>query len=108
MDQHWIWSDGCEGQFKISHVFQWLCILHKKVKLPDVWNYFESLNRKQEHGGVGACIKRELCKKEMNFTTNSLIRDEKSIFEWSSSVMGEGTRTLEDQLPRKGHVHRYF
>jgi hypothetical protein len=41
-------------------------------------------------------------------TTNSLIQDEKSIVEWCSSIMGEGTGTHEDQSHRKGHVHRYL
>jgi hypothetical protein len=44
----------------------------------------------------------------MKFTTTSLIRDAKSIVEWHSSVMGEGTRTCEDQSHMKGHVLRYF
>jgi hypothetical protein len=44
----------------------------------------------------------------MKFITISLIRDEKSIVEWCSSVMGEGTGTHEDQSHNKGHVHRYF
>ena len=42
MEQHWIWSDGCVGQFKNSRVFQWLCILHKRHKVPHIWNYFET------------------------------------------------------------------
>jgi hypothetical protein len=37
----------------------------------------------------------------MNFTTSSLIRDEKYIVESCSLVMGEGTRTYEDQYLRK-------
>jgi hypothetical protein len=92
MDQHWIWSDGCAGQLKNARVFQWLCMLHKKLKVPHIWNYFESGHGKGEHDGVGACIKRVLHRKEMKFTTTSLIRDAKSIVEWCSSVMGEGTR----------------
>jgi hypothetical protein len=41
MDQHWICSDGCMGQFKNYYVFQWLCMLQKHVKVPHSWNYFE-------------------------------------------------------------------
>jgi hypothetical protein len=55
-----------------------------------------------------ACIKRVLHRKEMKFTTTSLIQDVKSIVEWCSSVMGEGTWTHEDQSHMKAHVHRYF
>ena len=54
-------------------------------------NYFESGNGKGEHDGVGACIKRALRRKEMKFTTTSIIQDVKSIVEWCSLVMGEGT-----------------
>jgi hypothetical protein len=44
----------------------------------------------------------------MNLTTTSLIRDAKSIVEWCSSLMREGTVTREDQSHKKGHVHGYF
>jgi hypothetical protein len=60
MDQHWIWSDGCTGQLKNSHVFKWSCMLHKKLKVPHICNYFESGNEKGDHDGEGACIRREL------------------------------------------------
>jgi hypothetical protein len=73
MDQHWIWSDGCIGQFKNANVFQWLCMFHKTLKVPHIWKFFESGKEKGEHYGVGACIKRELHGKEMKFITSSLI-----------------------------------
>jgi hypothetical protein len=63
MDQHCICSDGCASQFKNACVFQWSCILHKKLKVPHIWNYFESSHRKGEHDGVGAFIKRVLRRK---------------------------------------------
>jgi hypothetical protein len=108
MDQHYIWSDGCTGQFKNARVFQWLCMLHKKLKVPRIWNYFESGHGKGDHDAEGACINRVLRGNEMKFTTTSLIRDAKSIVEWCSLVMGEGTETHEEQSHRKGHIHRYF
>jgi hypothetical protein len=83
-------------------------MLQKKLKVPHIWSYFEFGHEKGEHDGAGACIKRELCRQEINFTTNSLIRYEKSIVEWCSLVMGEGTGTCEDKSHKKGHVHRYF
>jgi hypothetical protein len=83
-------------------------MLHKKLKVPHIWNYFEYKHGKGEHDGASACIKIALCMKEMKFTTTSLIRDEKSIVEWRSSVMGEGTRTCEDQSHITRHVPRYF
>ena len=83
-------------------------MLHKKLKVPHIWNYFESGNGQGEHHGAIACIKRALRRQEMKFTTISLIQDVKSIVEWCSSVMGEGKGTREDQSHRKGHVHIYF
>jgi hypothetical protein len=101
MDQHWIWLDACIGQLKNAHVFQWLCMFHKKLKVPHIWNYYESGNGKGEHDGSNTCIKRVLRRKEMKFTTTSLNQDAKSIFEWCSLVMGVGTKTCEDQSHRK-------
>ena len=37
--RHFIWLDGCVGQFKNAHVFEWLCLLHIKYKVPDIWKY---------------------------------------------------------------------
>ena len=31
--RHFIWSDGCAGQFKNARVFEWLCLLHIKYKV---------------------------------------------------------------------------
>ena len=47
--RHFIWSDGCVGQFKNARVFEWLCLLHIKYKVPHVWNYFETGHGKGEH-----------------------------------------------------------
>jgi hypothetical protein len=80
----------------------------QKLKVPHIWNYFKFGHWKGENDGVGACIKRVLHRKEMKFTTTSLIRYVKSIVKWGSSVMGEGTITREDQSHMKGHAHRYF
>jgi hypothetical protein len=48
-------------------------MLHKKLKLPHILNYFKFGHGKGENDGVGACIKRALHRKEINFTTTSLI-----------------------------------
>ena len=76
--------------------------------MPHIWNYFETRHGKGEHDGAGACIKTALRRKEMKFTTISLIRDAKTIVAWCSSVMGQGARRQEDQSSQKAHVHRYF
>ena len=81
-------------------------MLHRKIKVPHIWNYFETGHGKGEHDGAGACIKTALRRQEMKFTNVSIIRDVKSIVEWCSSNMGEGARMQEDQSTRKAHVHR--
>ena len=65
---HLIWSDGCARQFKNAHVFQWLCFLHIKYKVPHIWNYLETDHGKGEHDGAGACIKTSLQREEIKFT----------------------------------------
>ena len=60
MDRHWIWSDGCAGQFKNARVFQWLFLLHIKYNVPHLWSYFETGHGKGEHDGAGACIQTAL------------------------------------------------
>jgi hypothetical protein len=87
MDHHWIWSNGCARQFQNPYVFQWLCMLQNKYKVPHIWNYFDIRNGKGEHDGVGTCIKNTLCRKQMRFTTIYLIQNAKSIVKWCSLVM---------------------
>ena len=106
MEQHWIWSDGCAGKFKNSHVFQWLCILHKRHKVPHIWNYFETRHGKWEHDGAGACMKTALRRKGMKFTTISLIRDAKTIVAWCSLVMGQGASV--NVIVTSECIHLYF
>ena len=60
MDQHWVWSDGCVGQFKNSRVFQWTSMLHKNYNVLYIWNYFETRHEKGEHDEADACIKTTL------------------------------------------------
>ena len=67
MELYWIWSDGYARQLKNSHVFQWLCIFHKRNRVPHIWNYFETRHGKGEHDAEGASINIALHKKEMKF-----------------------------------------
>ena len=69
---------------------------------------FETRHRKGEHDGSGPCIKIALHRKEMKFTTISLIQDAKTIVAWCSAMMGQGGRRKEYQSSQKAHVHRYF
>ena len=68
-------------------------MLHKKMNVPHIWNYFETRHEKWEHHGVGSCINTSLHMKEMEFTSISLIQDAKSVVEWCSLVMGEGSQS---------------
>ena len=86
--RHFIWSDGCAGQFKNARVFELLCLLHIKYNVPHVWNYFETGHGKGEHDGAGAYIKTTLRREEMKFT-GALLQDTATIVEWCASVMGE-------------------
>jgi hypothetical protein len=65
-DRHWIWSDGCAGQFKSARSFYWLCRLHKRLNITHCWNFFETGDGKGEHDGAGACIKRALRRYQLN------------------------------------------
>jgi len=69
-DQHWIWSDGCAGQFKYSISFYWLCHLHNKSNIKHCWNLFETSYGKREHNGAGACVKRAFQTYQMNPSIN--------------------------------------
>ena len=60
MDWHWIWLDGCAGQFKNARVFQWMSMLHKTYNVLHIWNYFETGNDKGEHDRACACINTTL------------------------------------------------
>ena len=59
-NEHWIWSDGCAGQFKYSWSFFGLCQLHKEMNIKHHWNFFETGHAKGEHDGARACIRRAL------------------------------------------------
>ena len=87
MDQHWIWSDGCAGQFKNSQVFQWMSMLHNNYNVPHIWKKFEIDHIKGEQYGFDACIKTTLQWEEMRFTKNPHIKDAESIVQWCSAIM---------------------
>ena len=98
--QHWIWSNGCAGQFKNPHVFQWLSLLHIKYNVPNLWSYFETRHGKGEHNGASACIKTALQREQMKFIGMSLQHAE-SIVKWCTTMTG-------DQSTRKIQVRRSF
>ena len=99
--QHWIWLDGCAGQFKNAHVFQWLYLLHIKYNVPHLWSYFESGHGRGEHDGAGACIKKTALRREQMKFIGTSLQDAESIVRWCTTMTG-------DQSTRKSHVQRVF
>ena len=39
--EHWVWSDGCGGQFKSARSFLWLSRLHRNTDVRHTWIFFE-------------------------------------------------------------------
>ena len=97
MDQHYIWSDGCVGQFKNDYVFQWLSILHKTYNVSHIWNYFKTQHGWGEHDEAGTCIKYPLWREDMEFMINIYNIYAKSIVQWSSIVMLEQMNNKHQQ-----------
>jgi hypothetical protein len=71
--EHWVWSDGCVGQFKSTCSFLWLSHLHNKMDVRHTWSFFEMGHGKGEHDGVGACVKHALRRYQMNHSTSHLV-----------------------------------
>jgi hypothetical protein len=68
--------------------------------VPHIWNYFKTKHGKNDEDST--CIKTTSFREELKLKTNSLIGDAKSIVEWCSSIMVQGTRRQE-KFTRKGH-----
>jgi hypothetical protein len=85
-DRHWIWFDGCAGQFKYARSFYWLCHLHKKLKIIHCWNFFETGHGKGEHDDAGACIKQALRRYQLNPHAGRFESAEK-VVEWCNMAL---------------------
>ena len=70
--EHWIWSDGCVGQFKLACPLYWLSHLHKETGIRHTWRCYEMGHRKGEHDGVGACVKQALRRYQMSHSASRL------------------------------------
>lgn len=60
-EEHWVYSDGCNAQFKCATAMYFVArypILTKGCKMR--WSYFESAHGKGEWDGAGAVVKRAL------------------------------------------------
>jgi hypothetical protein len=57
--KHWIWSDGCAGQFK-SRIPWYFVSRYPEITggCSCMWSFFGSSHRKGPHDGAGAVLKR--------------------------------------------------
>lgn len=59
--QHWVWSDGCAGQFKASRAMYFVCrYLSFTNGFNMSWIFFGMGHGKGEWDGAGAIVKRAL------------------------------------------------
>ena len=100
--EHWVWSDGCAGQFKSARSFFWLCRLHRNIKIRHTWRVFESGHGKGEHDGDGACIKRALRRYQMQFNADTM-RDAKSVVDWCTHNLCQDPNDRSNKF-----VQRFF
>ena len=70
--EHWIWSDGCAGQFKLACSFYWSICLHKETGIRHTWIFFETRNKKGEHDSAGASVKLALWMYQMSHSASQL------------------------------------
>ena len=85
--EHWIWSDGCAGQFKSARSFYWLSCLHKETRIRHTWSFFETGHGKGEHDGAGACVKRALRRYQMSHSASRL-KCSKEVVDWCTQNLG--------------------
>ena len=102
--EHWVWSDGCAGQFKSARSFFWLCRLHRNIKIRHTWSFFESGHGKGEHDGAGACIKRALRRYQMRFDAD-MMRDAKSVVDWCTHNLCQDPNDRSDKFVRRFFWH---
>lgn len=99
IDKHYVWSDGCAPQFKLSKPFYALYRYHHNENIPHVWSFFGSGHGKGEHDGAKACIKHALRKCKMNYK-GVRINNAHDVVEWckrhfTSSEVGASSRTSQ-------------
>ena len=70
--EHWVWSDGCVGQFKWTCSFLCFSRIHNKMDVHHTWSFFETRHGKGEHDGTGVYIKCSLRRYQMNHFASHL------------------------------------
>ena len=97
--EHWVWSDGCDGQFKSARSFYWLSRFHKKTNIRHTWNFFEIGHGKGEHDGAGACVKHALRRYQLNHSASRLANSLDDV-NWCKDNLSHVSN------PRMADVHR--
>lgn len=90
MTQHLIWLDNCIGQFKNNTMFYWLSRIHKQTNIEHMWSFFEAQHGKEEHDGVGACVKRALCREQLKVEEKAKFKNASAIVDWCSTTLSTG------------------
>ncbi len=77
--EHWVWSDGCSGQFKSSCCWYHVALYSPKIVGPHtlhrcqmLWNFFGSSHGKGEYDGAWPMVKRELRKEQLRLNAPPL------------------------------------
>lgn len=77
--KHWVWSDGCSGQFKSTRCLYHVACYPQKTIGPHtpkgcmmLWNFFGSSHGKGKHDGAGVVVKRELQKEQLKLNVAPL------------------------------------
>ena len=78
--EHWVWLDGCAGQFKSACSFLWLSCLHRNTDVHHTWRFFEMGHGKGEQNGAGACMKCALRRYQMNHFASRLVNSSSGTF----------------------------
>ena len=97
--EHWIWSDGCAGQFKSARSFYWLSHIHKEIGVRHTWSFFETGHGKGEHDGAGACVKRALRRYQMSHDATRL-KSSKEVVDWCTLHLGHEGHEQERPVRR--------
>ena len=99
--EHWVWLDGCVGQFKSMCSFLWLYRLHRNTDVHHTWRFFETRHGKGEHDGVGACVKHALTRYQMNHSASRL-SNSNDVVNWYKQNLSQAFNE------RLSNVRRFF
>ena len=105
--EHWIWSDGCMGQFESARSFYWLIRLHKETGIRHTWSFFETGHGKGEHDGTGACVKRALRRYQMSHSASRL-KCSAEVVDWCTQNLGTKVTNKQGRLVGRNNIYIYI